>query len=271
MDDMGRVIGFFRMNENAVCRSVIIDVIRSLGVRAISYSFDSVPLRGCRTTGTAISIVDSSAIALEEINAYSDVGNIEGQASVTPFVRRLFNEAKSDFLAQSLLASMDVWKSFRKDFDFFDNSNEVADTTYEQWKSEHILKCGPVWSIEAPNPKAQVLINERQNVDPDVAELLIRVSVTYRDRYDRIVAKLQTVPPDFNPLLLKKIKMRHPGSINLENARRVYIGQALQWTPDRDKDKVEYLEILNECLALYADESNDFLQIMQGQCGLEYK
>lgn len=274
MDDMGHVVGFFRMNENRVCRSLIVDVIRSLDVRAISYSFNSVSIKDCRPTGTAISIVDSRAISLQEINAYSAAGNIEGQAAVTPFVRKLFDEGKNDFYAQSLLASMSALKSFRKDYGFFDHSNEVDKVTYQKWKAEHILKCGPLWNIETPNPKARDIMRERQKADPQVADLLIRMSVTYADRFARSFGKMtidqsQTLAQEFNILNLKAIKERHPGPVNIENMMRFYTAQVPNWTGDYDKDRTKYFEILNDCWALYSDESKDFIQIIQGECGVE--
>jgi hypothetical protein len=117
-------------------------------------------------------------------------------------------------------------------------------------------------------------MKEREKADPQVADLLIRMSVTYADRFARSFGKMtidqsQTLAQEFNILYLKAIKERHPGPVNIENMTRFYTAQVPNWTGDYDKDRTKYFEILNDCWALYSDESKDFIQIIQGECGVE--
>lgn len=271
-DDIGHAVGFFRMNENRDCRHVVVEAIRRLGVQALSYGFSSVPVKNCRSTGTAISIISSAAISLEEINGYSDDGAIEGSPSITPFVYALFEQNKNDYYAQSLLADLPTWQAFRKAFHFFDRSPMASSEDLEKWKAEHILKCGPEWSVEDSNPVARSRMDQILKADPDVKDLLIRISLIYRSRFssEQMMGRQETLnySAEFNILRLKILVEQHSGSFTEANKMRYYTAQVPHWSDDGQKDKTEYTQLLRHCLDVYTN-TPDFTQVFGGECGVD--
>jgi hypothetical protein len=184
MNDIGHAVGYFRMNPNPVCRESIIKALGGLGVKALSYGFYSADFDGCRATGTAISIIDPSAIALDEINYFTGGGHIEGRPDATPFIKAVFGEVQSNFSAQSLLASPETRKNFQRQFAFFNHVSAPDQTSYQAWRSEHIFKCGKPWATEGKNPRWILMAHLKRFMDPDAAEAIIEMDVQYRARFE---------------------------------------------------------------------------------------
>ena len=263
--DIGHLVGFFRMNENLLCRQAAIGALKALNVKALSYSFNSVPLKGCRTTGTAISIIAASAISLEELNRYSDDGNIEGQPDVSPYVYLLFEEAKSDYYSQSLLWSLDVWKRYQSEYGFFANTPKADTDRYETWKAEHIFKCGASWSIESDNSEGTRGADLRRRANPRVKDLLIRMALVYREKFRDVIGLPDYPAPEFEPVNLWKLKQRVPQ--DRDSLARVFTAQVPTLSGDTKKDEDEYIDLLQSCLTAYQLQTP--AEIAKGSCRLE--
>lgn len=262
------IVGFFRMNEKRECREVVVEAFRRLSLQALSYGFNSVALKGCRTTGTAISIVDSRAASLEELNWYSEEGNIEARPDVTPFIKALYFEALPDLYSQSLIANRETLGKFRRAYGFFDGTQAPQRRQYLEWRNSSILKCGTKWSVETEiPPHVRELLAARKREDPEIRELLIQLSVVYRERYGQFTG-LQGVPAEFRIHELRALRS-FPNFSSQENLIRYSTAQAPNWTDVPAADRQEYLKILQGCLRNYADDSKDFLSTVASSCGVE--
>lgn len=262
--DLGHAVGYFRMNQNQQCRSAIIEALKALSVKAVSYGFNSVPLEGCRTTGTAISIINSAAISLTELNRYSEDGNIEGQPSVTPYVRDLFHEAKSDYYSQSLLANLEVWDRYKNAYGFFRDVEKTDRHSYQTWKNESILKCGPTWSIETTNPEAVKNKSLRIQSDSRVKNILIEMSLIYRERFKNSADRPTNTPSELRVERIRKVLERTTRDRDTEI--RLTTAQVPRLTGNAAQDEKEYLELLIDCLQKY--KTQPFGETVLGECGI---
>jgi hypothetical protein len=262
---LGNAIGYFRMNQKRECRLAVIQALGILSVQAISYGFNSVPFGECRVTGTAISIIDSRAISLGEINMYSEAGNIEGKPSVTPFIHKLFEEAKGDYYSQSLLANREVLNRYKNAYGFFKSAKAINSRNYSQWKSQNVLKCGPKWSIELPEPKTVSLQMLRLQPDPRVKNLLIKMSLVYREKiHDGETAPIGT------PAELKVERIRAIAKVtkkDLDTKILLFTARVPNITGNQENDKKTYLNLLQGCLKLYEAES--ISEISQSECRID--
>lgn len=181
--DFSDVITKFRTAPNIACRRLVIDLFSRLQVRAILYGFNSVPMPNCRAVGTAVNIIDPDAIQLDQINYYSSERRVEGNPSLTPFVRRLFQELKGSYAPQTQLANFDLLNSFRNDFHLFEGvQGHIDQATYINWKEAHIMRCGRTWPFESRSALVILNLNSLYQKDDEVADLLIRASIAYRLR-----------------------------------------------------------------------------------------
>lgn len=265
--DLGQAVGYFRMSPNLECREAIIEAVRKLKVKALTYGFNSAPLPDCRVTGTAISIINSEAISKNEINYYSKSGNIEGQPLVAPFVKQLYFEAKDDYYSQSLLANLEVWEDYKNAYGFFDSTGDISVQDYRTWKDEHILKCGTKWSIETPDVEPTgVLAKLRTEADPMVSSLLIRLALIYRAGYKQNSIELPSgVAPELRAGRIRAIHRRYPESD--ENKIRLVLGLVPESRLAQVTNKQEYISILKNCLREY--ETLPFAKVLAGECGVE--
>ncbi len=265
---LSSIVGFYRMNEKKECRQVIIEAFRRLSIQALTYRFNSAALEGCRTTGTAISIIDSRAVALGELNWYSEQGNIEGRPDVTPFIRSLYFEALPDLYSQSLIANRETLSRFRRAYGFFDHVQNPKVEQYRVWKNSSILKCGSQWVAESETP---AILREYQiaqkHADPEIKELLIQLAVVYRERYELHVG-LAGVPADFRTEQFRPLKA-YPNFSVKENSMRLATGQVPNLTGVASQDRQEYRKILQDCLKEYSDNSIDFRTVTSGRCGVD--
>ncbi len=269
--DVGHAIGYLRMNASLFCRQLIIDTLQSLSVKAISYGFNSNPVRNCRTTGTAISIIDSQAIA--EINGYAADGNVEANSHITPYVKALYQETQNDFYSQAMLANLKTWIRFKKGFGFFDTVGVADPARFAKWKNDHILYCGPNWSIERENPILRDLVKVRTSSHLNLTQLLIELSLVYREKYEFIFYK--------QPLRASKLPARTPGNFNASKMRwivsrvdlsyanltKLLYGVMPTFNSDQDRNEKDYIKILKDCLNRYQSES--FEDVITGECGME--
>ena len=178
-------VGHFRYEaQNLVCREQIAAAFTKLGVQALTYIYSSVFMTGCRNMGTALSIVDWSAVDEAKTNLYPEGGPaIEGSPETTPFVKRLFAETQGDFFAQTKVRSLEELARFRKAYGFFDHAASPDDAAYDGWRSGHLLKCGPPWSIEVRTTHPELASLLQRVVDPVVTDLIIRLTLTYKSWY----------------------------------------------------------------------------------------
>lgn len=180
--DFSSVITSFRNADNVQCRKLIIETIQKLQVRAITYSFYSSPLENCRATGTAINVIWPDALELSRINYYSENLTIAGDSTLTPFVKMLFDEGKQYFFSQTVMADEQMLAKWHNDNGFFVGVTDVDRSTYEQWKSEHILRCGSPWPTERPDFRAVTNLNARHNADWELQQLFAKTALAYNQR-----------------------------------------------------------------------------------------
>ena len=263
--DIGHLIGFFRMNSNVECRQAAIDALKVLEVKAVSYSFNSVPLTGCRTTGTAFSIISASAISMSELNRYSDAGNIEGQPEVSPYVHLLFLEAKDDHYSQTLLWSLDVRTRYQSAYGFFAKTPMVGNGQYGSWKAAHIYKCGPHWNGESADSESVRGSELRRGSNPKVKELLIRMSLVYRDKFRSLTGMMPGSSTNFDPVNLAILKQRYPQ--DRDTLLKIFTAQVPSLSGDGNKDEDDYMAILQDCLKIYETQAPS--DIMKGRCRVE--
>ena len=147
------------------------------------------PLEGCRSTGTAINIIDPSSVALDEINWYSQTSRIEGNPQLTSYVKALFAEGQNDFHSQLFLHNAEIWASYKKGFHYFDNAPMPNATEYQEWKASHIFKCGSVWSPEVNDLSYILFRNLRKNSDLNLQNLIIQTSIAYGEHMGDLTKK----------------------------------------------------------------------------------
>lgn len=263
-DSIGSIVGFFRMNEIKKCREVLIEAFRILSIQALTYRFHSVALDDCRVTGTAISIVNPQAVSLEELNWYSENGNIESRPDITPFIKALYFESASDFYSQSLLASRDTLKRFKNAFGFFDQLQMPADIQFNKWKKSSILKCGPKWNIETVQNQPNLLLSLKKQQDAEIKSLLIELSLTYREKW--LLNKPTGLPSEFQIQNLKALRV-YPNFNKIDNIFRYQTAQIPIWSSNTSVDRQQYIKILNQCLEIYSSENLNLTDILNGNCG----
>lgn len=181
-DDYSDVVTKFRNAPNVECRNAMIEAFKHLKISAITYSFYSAPIEGCRATGTAINVVNPEALDLASTNYYTSEKTIEGSKDLTRFVSALFHETKSYFFTQRVLQSDDVVDSFRAGFGFLDQRISASGPEYATWKAQHILTCGAQWPTEQTDFRSPYWLNTLRNADPEYQELYVRTSTAYRAR-----------------------------------------------------------------------------------------
>jgi hypothetical protein len=206
-DEFSEVVVRFRNSENRECRRLMIETFTQLEIRAITYSFYSSPLRNCRATGTAVNVVWPDALALVEINYYSDDIVIEGKKSLTPFVNALFDEAKDYFFTQTVLADENVRAKFDNAYGFFAGAEKASDTAYELWKSLHILRCGDKWPTEVPDFRAVTNLNGKANADRELQTLFAKTAVAYNRRgFNHQDAETKGAEAEFSVSRMRRIE-----------------------------------------------------------------
>lgn len=182
-NSISAVVGVFRSQRTEICRKLIIESSIALGIQAITYPFYSVSLKDCRTTGTAINIIDFNSVALDEINWHSQSLKIEGNPALTPFVKALFDEGKDDYHSQLFLHSFENLENYRRGFHFFDNTPTPNAREYKTWKESHIYKCGPKWSSEVSDSRFILFRNLRFSSDLALQQLMIQTSIAFGSRF----------------------------------------------------------------------------------------
>lgn len=201
---LGEVTGMLRYTPEAECRKVAIEIFSSLKIQALTYTFNSVSLKDCRVTGTAFSIIDPAAVAMEEINYYNSQKSIQGSRVASPFIKALFREAQNDYYSQSLLADPATLAKFKNAFGFFDQVQSVKPTAYNSWKAKHIFKCGERSTAEGQSDIHHFLNLTSERPDLGLQDLLIQTAVTYR----ALIAQLpsvQSIGAEFEPENLKAL------------------------------------------------------------------
>ncbi len=205
--EFSQVVVRFRNAENPECRRLMIEVIRRLEIKAITYSFYSSPLANCRATGTAINIVWPDAMALSDINYYSDDVTIEGKKQLTPFVKKLFDEGKTYFFTQTAMANESMRDSLKNAFGFFNHVEAIDDISYERWKAHHILRCGPKWPTELPDLRAILNLNSKANASEELQDLYITTALAYKKRkFNLMDPTTQLAESEFHISRMRKIK-----------------------------------------------------------------
>ncbi|MFK8137349.1 MAG: hypothetical protein AB8E15_03220 [Bdellovibrionales bacterium] len=266
---LGSVVGYFRMSEKLTCREAIVQAIESLKIQAIQYGYYTAKQENCRLTSTAISIINSKAISLTELNRYSENRAIEGQPEITPYIDRLFDEVKNDYHSQTLLLNRSLWSRSRDSFNFFDHIKDVEINVknYTKWKQENIFNCGDPRPIETPIPENSPIAIYRSMGHPEVEKILVEMALIYRNDYKTLSQKtyLLKVSPELWPSRIRSILRRNKGT--LENRYRVEVADIPFWSGEFKKDEKDYLQILRDCLQEY--RKTKFEVYSSGDCGVE--
>ncbi|MCB0413439.1 MAG: hypothetical protein KDD50_03840, partial [Bdellovibrionales bacterium] len=187
--DVSSAIGAFRTSLIDQCRSLIVRVFKELRVDVINYSYESTPLPQCRSIGTAFNIINPQSIDFDQLSSYSKEYTYEGNPDHTPFLKALFWQGKDYFLAEKKLADLKTYDLYQDGYHFFDHAPIAASTQLEEWKSQHIYRCGPQWPNEKTSKALQIaLYNQNSEDNPEIKDLLIRISLIYRELAEAEVA-----------------------------------------------------------------------------------
>ena len=232
-------------------------------------------------------------------NYYSLDKVIEGNSSVSPFVKKLFEESQDDVRSRSLLANRELLARFNRQFGYFDKVSPVAVSAYKGWKDQHTLKCGGRWAIEE-DWQGYVLLNFfRSQRDRELQDRLVEASILYREKFDRELnlEKIRYLKIEFEPFLadeapppdaFERIEavMRRASAQDMKrpfldewlfeqaklsfyqlNKLRLAAGLPPIAGGARTKVRNRYLNLINGCVKRYED-AKSLQDIQRGPCGL---
>lgn len=135
----------FRNSSVESCRKVIIQVVSDLDVVAILYPYSSSnELDDCRDDrGEALSIISPDAFDVNQLAYFSKQKSFDPN-HIGGFLNRLYDEGIQDLEGMIRGAREE---DLAKPASISNFHSELAD--YEEWKSNHIYKCGEEWKRES--------------------------------------------------------------------------------------------------------------------------
>jgi hypothetical protein len=261
--DLGHSVGYFRMNQSKLCREIVVSALKSLQVQALTYGFNSIPLKDCRTTSTAFSIIDFNSI--KDLNRFGGSPLVSTPQDV-PFIKRLFAEAKSDFYVESLLKNLTAWKAYHQAFHLFDDVSMPDEAQFQEWKNRSILKCGTRWSVEEESPLGSQQAEMRRSAHPLAKQVLVEIAIRYRMGYQ---AQMNVAPQELNGLAaefrIEKMKgFVERFSTERSNLMKIAFGNLPEGSKRTQRS---YLRLIRHCLAQY--QTRPFLEVAKGACGVK--
>ena len=184
VQNMGNATIAFRNSKNEVCRAVIIEAYRELGVEAILYSYESDNFtQSCRERSDAFNIINKSAIAIEGNALYWNEGSFSSK-TLARMISQTFRDAHSEFYARyATVLYPDNYQlpGSLRDLQTFERSAQ-------SWRKRNLLRCGPKWSIENAEGSLSKLtkIIKSTFATPDVQDATLNWQSAYRQRYQRL-------------------------------------------------------------------------------------